>query len=883
MKIEGSFVNKMGSTITVSIVIAGSTSADISIEPGSDLEYAAEDAVTIDGSINDSLDAVLQHSCTINLHALRYVPELFAKEYKDVAVTVKRGDAIIFSGWLEPRTFSQPFNERYDDLSLSCVDSLSSLQYSPFRGVKDSTTYASAREKTTMCTFETLIKECLSVAMGGADYTLSYDNSRALASADASAIFSSLSVSTMAFLGDDADDCKNYLEVLEALMKYLDLHIIQIGTAFYIFSWETVRKGNGKTITLSVENVADMDTQLDVQEVYNQLSLTVSPKGNDTALKSPLDSSGRIPAMGARQYYVTEYAADGNGVRAARAYWSLIKNHEDINNYDGQKVWKDWLVRVMRNVYWKIGSGSGIDTTRGELSEVTDWVAAALKDSAQNGTTAYPEDVVDELKKKPGALLLQIGTLDHKPGTGDTSKQTTISMTDELVISVNGNEDDSDSGHYPTDDAIKAAMPLMSYEGGDSTSVYSPPTADDADGGYHNYLVIDGTITLCPVMPSANPTMMVEHVRSYDSGDSYYHAGVSVSAPSRANGNGRYLGFEWWKKGVQTGSRTGWVPYTQDGPELYEFKTSDGKDNVQKVDILWCMLRIGDKVLVEDRAKHGGIDAFSWQTYKTLAECGGNTQDGIDAYLQQTFSIGIDPKIGDKLIGTDFNIGSNFDYTTNISTDKGMAIPLPYDAKLHGKMIFQILGIDNPVWADYHVTRHHTMFRHTKYGTSNIPLMAHVSDILIKDFSVKLYSDVADDGDSDIVYMSRCSHTFYNKKDDLEFLVHSGFTADEMSAYGLSGKMMYTSVVGPNGVALLNIDDKISGESGKPEKLYVSHYYDELHQPRIILTQNVIDDEVLTWPLPLYQHAALGKNFYVRSVGRNLMDGTENLSLEETY
>lgn len=151
MKIEGSFVNKMGSTVTVSIVIAGSASADISIEPGSDLEFAAEDAVTIDGSINDSLDAVLQHSCTINLHALRYVPELFAKEYKDVAVTVKREGSTVFSGWLEPRTFSQPFNERYDDLSLSCVDSLSSLQYSPFRGVKDSTTYASEREKTAMC------------------------------------------------------------------------------------------------------------------------------------------------------------------------------------------------------------------------------------------------------------------------------------------------------------------------------------------------------------------------------------------------------------------------------------------------------------------------------------------------------------------------------------------------------------------------------------------------------------------------------------------------------------------------------------------------------------------------------------------------------------
>ncbi len=892
MKIEGSFVNKMGSTITVSIVIAGSTSADISIEPGSDLEYAAEDAVTIDGSINDSLDAVLQHSCTINLHALRYVPELFAKEYKDVAVTVKRGDAIIFSGWLEPRTFSQPFNERYDDLSLSCVDSLSSLQYSPFRGVNDSTTYTAEREKTALCTFDALIKECLKVATGGGDYTLIYDDSRALPDGEASVLFSSLSVSTMAFLGDDADDCKTYLEVLEALMKYLDLHIVQIGTSFYIFSWETIRKGNDKTITLSADNVADMDTQLDVQEVFNQLSLTVSPKGDDTVIKSPLDSSGRIPAMGGRQYYVTEYAADGNKVEPARAFFDLIKGHSD-SGYNSQ-VWKDWLIRVMRNVYWKIGSGSGIDTVKGELSEVTDWVAAAIKDSTQDNP-AYPEDVTDKLRTNLGALLVQVGTLDHKPGTGDTSRQTAISMTDELIISVNGNEDDTNTGHYPTDDAIKAAMPLMSYEGGDSTAVYSPSVADVSGEGYHNYLVIDGTLTLCPIMDTS---FEVEKVRKYSSGDDFWNnyvkdnnlsildgrAGILAGvSPSRVDKQGRYLAFEWWKKGAQTGTRKGYVPYTQDGPELYEYKTSDGKDTVEKVDILWCMLRIGDMVLVEDRSKQGGVDAFSWQTYKTLAECGGNTQDGIDAYLQQTFTIGINPKIGDKLIGTDFNVASNFDYDTNISADKGMAIPLPYDAKLHGKMIFQILGIDNPVWADYHVTRHHTMFRHTKYGTSNIPLMAHVSDILIKDFSVKLYSDVADDGDSDIVYMSRCSHTFYNKKDDLEFLVHSGFTSDEMSAYGLSGKMMYTSVVGPNGVALLNIDDKISGESGKPEKLYVSHYYDELHQPRIILTQNVIDDEALTWPLPLYQHAALGKNFYVRSVGRNLMDGTENLSLEETY
>ena len=883
MKIEGSFVNKIGATVTVSIAIAGSTAGDISIEPGSDLEFAAEDTVVIDGSINDSLDAVLQHSCTINLHALRYVPELFAKEYKDVAVTVTRDGAVVFSGWLEPRTFSQPFNERYDDLSLSCIDSLSSLQYSPFRGVKNTTTYNSAREKASLCTFDALIKECLEVATGGSNYTLTYDGSRALPNGDASAIFSSLSVSDMAFLGDDADDCKTYLEVLEALMKYLDLHIVQIGTHFFIFSWETVRKGSGLTVTLTDDNVADMDTQLDVQEVYNQVSLTVSPKGSDTVLKSPLDSSGKLPAMGGKQYYVTEYAADGNSVKAARAFWSLVKKQED-NGYDSQ-IWKDYLVRVMRNVYWKIGNGTGVG------SEVNDWVNIALKGNAQN-VTIYPEDVVDKLKNSLGALLLQVGNIDHKPGTGDSSKQATISMSDELVISVNGNGDDTDTGHYPTDTAIQAAMPLMSYEGGDATASYSPSVADVSGEGYHNYLVINGTITLCPLMDTS---FDVDKVRKYADGDSFYNgyyndyakvvgpsgkAGLLCSiSPSRVNKDGRYLAFDWWKQGKQTGTRKGWVPYTQDGPEQYEFKTSDNKDNVEKVDILWCMLRIGTKVLKEDRSKQGSIDAFSWVDYKTLEECGNN----VDTYLEQTFTIGINPKLGDKLIGSDFEIGTNFDYATNISADKGMAIPLPYDAKLHGKMIFQVLGIDNPVWADYHVTRHHTMFRHTKYGTDNIPLMAHVSDILAKDFSIKLYSDVEDDGDNDIVYMSRCSHTFYNKKNDLEFLVHSGFTSEEMSSYGLSGKIMYTSVLGADGLALLNIEDKISGETGKPEKLYVSHYYEELHRPRIILAQNIIDDEALTWPLPLYKHEALGQSFYVRSAGWNLMDGTKGLSLEEVF
>ena len=891
MKIEGSYVNKKGDTVTVSIIVAGSTGNDIAIEPDGVLEFAADDTVMIDSGVNDSLDVCQQHSCTIALHAATYVSDLFTSEYKDGKVEVSVNGACVFSGWLEPRTLTQPFNDVYDDLSLQCVDSLSAMQYSNYKDVNNTTTYTAAAEKVGMRTFKDLLTEALSKGTDGGSYNVWWDSSRATETTDGN-VFDELRVSDMAFLGESADDTVTYLDVAEAVLKYLDLHIVQYGRDFYVFSWDTMRAGTtswsllvsageetsqsaqlpvctGVSTELSAPNVEDTDTKIDVQEIFNQLCLTVSPKGSDTVLRSPLDSTGKMPAMGARQYYCTEYAADGEGVKAARAFFSLVKNHAD-NGYDSQ-VWKDYLVRVMRNVYWKIGSGSGVGTG------VTDW--------ATDESLTYPEDAMDRLGGSLGALLLQVGSVDHKPGTGDTSKQSSVSMTDELVISVNGNG--SDTSPYPTDTDIRQAMPLMSYVGGDATASYSPDVADDTDGSYHNYLVIDGTIALTPLMSTA---FEVEKVRGYNDGDAFFNRyGSDVIAPgvltkalpsisaSRVNKDGRYLAFEWWKNGLQTGTRKGYIPYTEDGPQEYEYKTASGKDEVDKVDILWCMLRIGDKVLVEDKTGNGAVGDFSWQTYKELSECA-----DTDEYLEQTFTIGINPKIGDKLVGQDFDIGTNFDYTTNIDAEKGMAIPLPYDAKLHGRMTFQVLGIDNPVWSDYHVTRHKTMFRHTKYGTDNIPLMAHVSSVIIKNFSVKVYSDVENGGEDDIVYMSRTSHKFYNKKDDLEMKIHSGFTSDEIARYGLSGKIMYTTVCGKDGLALTSIANKTSGVSAKAEKLYVDAYYKELSKPRVILTQNLQCTDMSVAQTSRWTHPALaGKTFYVRDIGYNLMEGSAQAKMEE--
>lgn len=916
MKISGSYVNKKGDVVGVTITL-GATGDDIEIEPDGVLEFAADETVTIDSGVNDSLDVAQQHGCTINLHARAYVGELFTSEYKDGKVEVTVGDVTVFSGWLEPRVLSMPYNEYYDDLSLQAIDSLSACQYSKYGDVTNSTTYNSAVGKTTLRTFKELLKESLDHGTdsdGG--YTVWWDKSRAMADGEGD-VWTGLSVSDMAFLGDSADDTTTYLETVEAVLKFLDLHVVQYGTDFYVFSWDTVRQGktqwtllmgsgtspalptwNGVSVLtkyLTADNVEDTDTQLDVQEVYNQLALTVSPKGNDTVLESPLDGDGTVPALGPRFHYMSEFAVDHVGKASGKSFWNLAAMLKD-DSYDKQKTWKDYWVRVMRNVHWKIGSGSGVG------SEVTDPVADAVEKGDGSVSQAA---LLDKLGMGQMAMLVKVGTVDHKPGTGDSSKQTSMSMTNYLVIGVNGNGSDTDP--YPADSDVLASMPLMSYEGGGSTSVFSPSGKDET-----NYLVIDGTLTLCPIMETAT---YLDDVRGYGTEDQFItgHSHTEIvneggdtvevfeltTNPSRTDDTGRYLTFGWggiiqslagdymtwskddWQQREDTGRMPHWVPYTEDGPELYEYLTEDGKDTLDKFDVLWCMLTIGDKVLVEDKTGTGGVDTMTWQTYKTLEECGGDT----DEYLKQTFTIGVDPKVGDKMIGTEFDIASNFDWQQNISAEKGMAIPLPNAAKLHGKLTLKVLGVDNGPWANYHKIRHATMFRHSKWGTDNIPLMAHVSSVVIKDFSVKFYTGDGGDGSDgeDIVYMSRASHKFYNKKDDLEMMIHSGFTSDEVLQYGLSNTMMYTTVCGSDGLAVTSIKNTVTGDVAKAEKLYVDAYYKELSKPRVVLTQNIQCAAMGVKPFTLWGHEALGKTLYVRDMGWNLMDGSAQAKLEEQW
>ena len=84
------------------------------------------------------------------------------------------------------------------------------------------------------------------------------------------------------------------------------------------------------------------------------------------------------------------------------------------------------------------------------------------------------------------------------------------------------------------------------------------------------------------------------------------------------------------------------------------------------------------------------------------------------------------------------------------------------------------------------------------------------------------------------------------------------------------------------GDGVIKIYDHTTKRQAKPEQLYVDSYYNEYHQPRILMTQKLIDKKggyVSTFAH--YRHPALGRNFFVQGITRNLESGEAEMSLKE--
>lgn len=871
------------------ILTYGQRTPEIEIGAGDDL-FFTDDPVEIESSVNDTFDHLLRQSASIRLLTRRFLGDLFCPNCTDAVVNIFRGAECVFAGFLEPRTYSQGYNEALDELELNCVDALSALQYSNYRGVGGAgVDFDAVKAGAAIVPFSGIVSGTLGTVAASLDISGSqtsrywFDGSKALtdAEADRHAIFAQLGINELLFIGDDEDDTWQRDTVLEEILRYLNLHICQRGFDFYIFPWETLQcitpivwkdicTGDAlmterSAIGLTPENVYGTDASISIGEVYNQLRLKCDVQSVESLVESPLDSDNLASPFSGRQLYMREYSAEGDGATARASFYSQI-HRDDTNGYDAARM-TDWFIQVMDNKGWRFPEeGSGPD--------VIDKYCTEGKNQ-QTLPNLFPT--------KQAAAIFKLGSVRADTDPKDNSPVSKLDMKPYMVFSVNGNGKDTEAEAFPTPAELQRTAPRAVYTGPASGGVFSP-----ADDETTNYIVLTGEIILNPLMEFTGSYKRLVGISDPAEYINFW-ASEAKFVPCRNNADGRcytqrYFKGETPSSRITTDTDTvrGLVPFTGDGPEEYEFKYSaigDSADHISKVAVLACMLIIGDKCVVEKGADGNSTD-YQWQTYKERSQCADD-----DEYYSQCFTIGFDPKIGDKLIGTEFKIQNNVNFRMGIDVE-GTAIPIRRSDKVSGRVRFVILGPVNTMW-DEVTRRHRTWFRRTKWSTNAVPLLAHVSNIFLRSFEVKVYSDnghVSVDGGSDLIYISDTDESYMNRKDDLGFKICSALTAAECRELEFDNAVMLCTPINlTDGTGVTAIYDYARQATAKPERLYVDSYYNEYHKPRVELVQQVRDHAGAPDIFGHYKHPALDKEFYIYGIGRNLMEGWAELKMKEVW
>lgn len=882
MYITGSFRDVNNQLYTVYILSDNSRTVTKTI--GTDgLYFSGDSPVTIEQDNSDTFETILRKSCTINLVTKDYIgSSLFANNSRNIKVNVwKNNSECVFAGYVEPNTFSQPFASPLDEFSINCIDALSTLQYYQYNDttVKN---YDSKKSAASVVTFRQMIDRMFTDLLSldirsNTRGHIFYDNSKGISTSRTGMIFSDLSVSELEMLGDEADDVWTDEDTLKEIMQYLNLHIIQQGLDFYIFDWNTIKNkraswsvlsGSSKsvpaasTISLTSDMHGADDTSISIADVYNQIQVKCDLNGQESVIESPLDSDSLSSMYSGKQLYMTEYISEGEGHKAIGAFSDMLQGV--ATTYENAKE-IDWYIQAMSNKNWKFNTPNGYPIeqhyeTNGNRY-VNQWkVAKYLKDTQLVSS------------------IFRMGSVETKAKATDNSPTSKIDMSNYLYISINGNENDTEASHSPSDATINSRQPMIEYVGNSSGGVFSP-----SDDETINYLVFSGKMLLQPIQKEtdtyANALKNCKQNREY-----YWHRTV----PSDNNKDGRYYTRKFYTEvnpsdtpSTYLTSGTSLHPWTKDkANHLYKYNYSsrgDSTDKYSKLSVLECELIIGNKRLIETNIDQYGNSTFKWVT---LGQEPTETYDGV-SYKRTTFTLGINPKIGDYIVGDEFEIQNTISYTMNLDAE-GTAIPIRKSDNLSGAVIFRILGPVNSLWND--ITRRHPSFwRHTKWYQNDKFVLAHLENIILKDFECKIYSDGAGtevNNDKDLIYMSAETDNFINKKDDIEFKYITQLSSAECLEKGVSPAVNLNAVINTTtSTPLETIYNATTAETAKPEEHYVDQYYRAYSSPKILM-ETTLHNVNAGWN-NIYNSKALSKSFFVETMNSDLKAATATLTLKE--
>lgn len=900
---------------------------------GEDGIWFAGDPFTIECEMEDTFEHIIKHTARLKLVVSKYIGEIvFATDARQNKIVVKRGGKTLFSGYITMNVYEQPYNTMADQFEIECIDKLSTLNQYNYKNTNPDSYLNKAANSTTI-SFLDVIRD----ALDGLDGDVWYDSTKSIDGSTYNDTLEKIGVGEQVFFGEDFDEMLDKEEALRQVLQYMNLHIVQQGDDFFLFDWMTMRgkvKPSWTEIRNGVpdssyvepawtsENTQDSsihsdsstktdeeffnavvlegdmhmsnDTTLNIGDVYSQIQVNCELEDAEDLLTDFFEDDDMYSNFSNMQKYVTEYISEGEGESARNCFINMINGESDT--YDSGSM-TDWYLQVMQNKNWIMNPNKLIYPS---------WTQLGAYDETKGQQQHIVPDHLAHYSCR--AALLKWGNIKRKASELENADPVAqVKMTNYMYISIGGNEMNEETTARPSDADIAANEPIVVYNGNVVSGSFSP-----ADDETTNYIVFDGKVLLQPIQYESS-TMPVPFLGT--------GSRLPLTVPSKNNDDGRFYARKWYKYLTpkdEEPSIVGWTdpnyagyrfcndPYKKiagrglmppaedhslptrtidkhEDPFKYSYSSvGDSTDHIFKIPLLECELRIGDKKAVEYNIDADGHSDFMWcrdGEEPDLIIAGKDT--GRKA---TTFTLGINPKIGDIIIGTEFDMQNTISFKQNIDAS-GTAIPIKRTDALTGNVSFKILGPCPTMWNQI-IRIHPTFWRHTDWKEDYLSVLANTENLIIKEFSCKIYSDNAletSNQDNDLMYVAEETDYNFNTKNEIDFSIVTQLDSKTAKEKGIKAGVYTNGAVDlTTNTPLRYLYTKKYGTSvkRKAEEHYAYDYCEEWRKPAVVMTTTLKDDDKIDFR-NVYYSRPLNKKFMVQSVDRNVKKASATLQLKE--
>lgn len=876
-------------TYSITIGDTGTTTVITDPTDASLYELAASDMivmfdtepVTIQCDRQDLTKRIIISQATINLISNQDLTDyLFADTNRSIPVDITLNNESVFFGYVDPLQFNQGYAHNYENISVTATDPLGALEEIKVNQLPyfDATTEISPWN----LLYAIIIK---------AGCTLEYES----INASVKTAMQNTKIHATVFFGDSEDDYKNLYEVLEEICKYFNLYVAMHSSNGVMVVSTINQILTHRTISNFKDLAADDSTSLSTDDVYSQIKVTCEIEPVEDLVVSFDDKASIYSDYSHPVRYMTEYVSAGEGRSAWDGFYCMINGNP--TNYD-ECYTRDYYMYALRNDAWDFGTGvnknyieylggSDISPMRNDQLGLLTWLAS----------------------DKCRCALVGFGRADENAqGTQNSSIQGYVDVDKYLLISTMGTWGNTDSDFSTFDTAIQSAKPLCKYTGINS-NILSP-----SDERIVNYIIISGSMILNPLQRKTGSHWSTDYDKTYsntfedalanfawvkqtlyESDGTPYQSSVRGcwhhTIPITDNGDGGYYQQKWYSGvcGIY-----GYLDNSKNQTFKYNYSAfGDSVDRISKIPILACQMKVGTGTTAKycvERLDQGesGINKFEWLT---AAQC---ELLGIEPY----FTLGIDPAIGDNIIGKKWPISNNLDYTVNLDAT-GTAIPIKASDSLSGVIEFSILGPYNSAWDEITKETHHrwVFWTHTSWDSHKRSILNNIQSIMVNSLKIDMknnnggMSSLATTADNDLVYMSNMNPAYIETLDS-NLIICTPLTLDECLDWGIKVQTSNSYVYNSDDTAWRGFEITGSGETTyvKPEQCLVDYYYKEYNSPaKIIETKlktgafsNGLYGNSMNYDMLTDYFTGVGAgNMMLMSYDANLKDKTLDIRLRE--